>query len=611
MDRISNRLLLIAPGQAPTEVLTQLRELGCDVTVASSGDALDQLAADTIDLVILCAGKTAAADASLMQQLRQSERLSERPIVLYDSTGGTARCLELGADDVLPVPLTANAIRLRLRPWLEQKQLRDRLAEQAKLLAYTSRLADDLRTVVLPLGAALSVEKPFERLLERVLTEAQALCNAEGGTFYLRTPEDQLKFAIVRNEALHIAFGGAKGTEAPFAPLHLNNAEGKPNSKYVAVHTAVTGQTVNIPDVYNASGFDFSGTRHVDKQYNYRTVSCLTIPLKNNENMVLGVLQLLNAKDRGTGAVIPFDSYSQQVVESLASQAAVALNNELLLERQKQFLRIERDLQIGRDIQAGFLPRELPQPSGWEIAARFQPAWEVGGDFYDVFPLSPGHVGLLIADVCNKGVGAALFMALFRSLLRALSQQGLSRELAGLAAGGGASGMTAKRLTGLLIDLNTLSTVAVANNYVAITHAEACMFATVFFGVMDTTTGELTYVNAGHDAPAVIGPKGVKERLELTGQAVGITPNVDYSIEKTKLDPGDMLFAYTDGVTEARSPTRKFFTERRLLTLLEEPAPSAVALLDRVESNVREFIATADPFDDITMLAVRRIPPGS
>jgi sigma-B regulation protein RsbU (phosphoserine phosphatase) len=487
---------------------------------------------------------------------------------------------------------------------------RDQVESHAQRLQEAERLANDLKAVVLPLGVALSGEKRFERLMERILLEAQAVCNADAGTFYLRTPDKKLKFTILRNNSLAIAIGGTTGKEVTWPDLPLYDEDGKPNHRTVATYVGLQGTSVNIPDIYHTEGFDFSGARAFDERNNYRSISSLTVPLKNNDNEVIGVLQLLNAQDRQTKAVIAFDAYAQLVVESLASQAAVALNNQLLLDRQKKFVQFERELQIGRQIQTGFLPASLPELPGWQIAARFRPARDVSGDFYDVFPLSDVHYGLVVADVCNKGVGAALFMTLFRSLIRAFSQQTLSRELAASLTQDSAPGkVSARQLTNLLVQLNCLTTVVLTNNYVSHTHADAFMFVTLFFGVLDITTGALTYVNGGHDAPAVIGPDGVKERLEPTGPVVGMLPTAEYEINKTVLEPGDVLLGYTDGVTEARGPHGEFFTEKRLLAILnEQPVASAGGLLDRIDVSLQSFIAGADPFDDITMLAVRRAP---
>ena len=455
----------------------------------------------------------------------------------------------------------------------------------------------------------MSAEKSLDRLLERILVEAQGICNADAGTFYLRTEDDQLRFSIMRTDSLGVALGGSTGQDIPFPPLPLRDAEtGEPNKRNVATYVALEGQTVNIPDVYNAAGFDFSGTRIFDKQNNYRSTSSLTMPLKNHDGEVIGVIQLLNAMDTKTGEVIAFESYAQQVVESLASQASVALNNKLLMDRQQQLLQFERDLQIGRKIQAGFLPHSLPKLPNWEIAARFVPAREVSGDFYDVFRLPGGYLALVMADVCNKGVGAALFMALFRSLLRAFAQQQSTRELAAGFAEEQQVVSSDQRLAKLITELGVLYTVTLTNNYVAHTHSDAFMFVTLFFGVLSPDTGELTYVNAGHDSPAILGPNGVKERLEHTGPVVGVLPDAEYDISRTVIEPGDMLYAYTDGVSEARSLDGSFFTEDRLLSLISQPQSTALGLLDLVESELVAHKGEAAQFDDITMLAVRRSP---
>jgi phosphoserine phosphatase RsbU/P len=134
------------------------------------------------------------------------------------------------------------------------------------------------------------------------------------------------------------------------------------------------------------------------------------------------------------------------------------------------------------------------------------------------------------------------------------------------------------------------------------------MFATTFFAVLDPATGQLNYVNGGHNPPVLIGADGIKDRLKPTGPAPGILPNVDYHIGQAQMEPGDILFTFTDGVTDAKNPAGQMFTEKRMLALIEPPAESARALLDRVDDAVRAHISTANQFDDITMLAARRSP---
>ncbi len=449
-------------------------------------------------------------------------------------------------------------------------------------LQSSSKLADDLIHVILPIGIALSGEKNFDRLLERILIHAKALCNADGGTLYLRDG-DRLRFAIMRNDSLNIATGGTTGKEVRYPHLDLHEATGQPDYHHVASYVALRGHSISIPDIYDAKEFDFSGTRSFDEKNHYRSISTFTTPLKSHDGDVIGVLQLLNAQDPGTGRVIPFDTYMQQLVEALASQAAVALNNRMLLERQKELLRYENELRIGQQIQASFLPDTLPQPAGWEIAATFHPAHEVAGDFYDAFDLgATGKIALIIGDVCDKGVGAALFMALTRSLIRAFAE--LNRE--------GDAGLK--------------HSIQLTNDYILRNHMQANMFVTLFCGVLDPTSGQLTYVNSGHNPPVTLSGGAVKARLRPTGPAVGMFLGIDPAVHQVILEPGDMLLAFTDGITEARDSGGGFFTEQRLLSLLEPPAPSAAALLKRIEESVRAYVGPANQSDDITMIAARR-----
>jgi phosphoserine phosphatase RsbU/P len=277
----------------------------------------------------------------------------------------------------------------------------------------------------------------------------------------------------------------------------------------------------------------------------------------------------------------PFDATLLQArVES-------SLAVKRLHDREHAYARsLERELEIGRTIQRGFLPAELPVAPGWELAARFRPARQVAGDFYDAFPMAgPDEtrpIGLVVADVCDKGVGAALFMALFRSLLRA-GAQSLPPDVS---------------------EKGLLRVVSTVNDYIATTHDRANMFATVFFGVLDPTTRHLRYVNAGHDAPLVVG-RGGRRRLEPTGPALGLMPGVPFAVETIALAAGDTLAAFTDGVADAQSATGEFFTEARLLDMLAAPSPSVEALLDAVDTALAAHTEGAEPFDDITLLAAR------
>ncbi|MBI5647350.1 MAG: SpoIIE family protein phosphatase [Ignavibacteriae bacterium] len=255
------------------------------------------------------------------------------------------------------------------------------------------------------------------------------------------------------------------------------------------------------------------------------------------------------------------------------------------LTARDQLVSVRQELSIGRTIQESFLPDSLPQPEGWEIDARFRPAREVAGDFYDGFCLEGSdRVGLVIADVCDKGVGAALFMALIRSLIRAFSESILTGE--------GPSSMAIQR----------------TNDYLLRNHLNANMFATLFFAVLHPTENRFVWMNGGHNPPIHMKNDGTKELLKPTSPAVGMFPNVVFNSKEITIEPGEFVFAFTDGVPEARDSSGAFFGEHRLEALLEQPASSAKEVVDRMMNALDEHIGTAKQYDDITMYCVRRLP---
>jgi serine phosphatase RsbU (regulator of sigma subunit) len=246
---------------------------------------------------------------------------------------------------------------------------------------------------------------------------------------------------------------------------------------------------------------------------------------------------------------------------------------------------LERELEIGRQIQRDFLPDALPQPPGWEIAAAFHPARQVAGDFYDAFLLEDGRVALAMGDVCDKGVGAALFMSLFRSHIRSHAE---------LHGAGTPAGPAAR------------SIVALTNDYIARTHGRSNMFATIFFGILDPRSGELAWVNGGQEPPAVRRRDGSVERLPPTGPAVGAMPGMEFEARTVGLGPRELLLAFTDGASEARSPAGKLYGEDSVVGILEAAPAGAAALLERVVAGVRAHEDGAEPIDDLTLIAVRR-----
>ena len=278
------------------------------------------------------------------------------------------------------------------------------------------------------------------------------------------------------------------------------------------------------------------------------------------------------------------------------------------LREWERIKKIEFEMEKGQKIQRDFLPSTIPHLRDWNIATCFFPAGKVSGDFYDVFKLSDGNLGLVIADVCDKGVGSALYMALFRSLIRVFAEQAAFSDpkmTTQLYQTWQANSTLASSLDERQI--LRLSAVPFTNDYIAKTHGDEGMFATLFYGVLNPDTGILCYINGGHEPLYLINSNGVKQKINPTGPAVGLWPDTNYNIGQIKMEPGDMLIGYTDGVTEARSPADEVFTRNRLRSLIEQPFATASETLERVKSNLFAFIDIAPRNDDVTMLAVERV----
>jgi HD-GYP domain-containing protein (c-di-GMP phosphodiesterase class II) len=188
------------------------------------------------------------------------------------------------------------------------------------------------------IGTALSAERDTTRLLEMILLGAKELTCADGGTLYSVQEDDTVKMEILRTDSLDFAMGGTTDKPIPFDPIPLYDGDGQANHHMVVTHAVLNDCTVNIPDAYDAEGFDFSGTKKFDANTGYRSTSFLTVPMKDHEGKIIGVLQLLNAQDDNCNSIIPFNETAQQLAESLASQAAIALTNRHLIDDLKNLL---------------------------------------------------------------------------------------------------------------------------------------------------------------------------------------------------------------------------------------------------------------------------------
>lgn len=270
------------------------------------------------------------------------------------------------------------------------------------------------------------------------------------------------------------------------------------------------------------------------------------------------------------------------------------------------------ELAIGKRIQSSFLPTHLPQVEGWKVDVRFQSAREVAGDFYDIFPVSNGkRLGFVVADVCDKGVGAAMYMAIFRTLLRAFASQNFSTNLTDAISTLGTPPSNEESFLRRRTSLSTgalplQNAIHLTNQYIARTHGDSNMFATVFFGALNPLDGNLLYINAGHEPPMVLSHGKVIQRLEPTGPAVGLLDTLSFEMKEINLEHGQSLLVYTDGIVDARDAYDRPFGEERLIEEIGRFSKSTAAVMEQVMQAVAGHILDQEQFDDLTLLSLYR-----
>ncbi len=302
----------------------------------------------------------------------------------------------------------------------------------------------------------------------------------------------------------------------------------------------------------------------------------LAVPLVSQGELI-GVLNLgprLSEQD--------YSSDDRKLLDNLAAQAAPALRvGQLVREQQAEAAtrqRFEQELEVAKLIQQNFLPKQLPELSGWQVAAYYRPAREVGGDFYDVIPLPDDQVGFVVGDVTDKGVPAALVMAATRSVLRASAQRIVE------------PGLVLERV----------------NEHLCPDMPEK-MFVTCLYGVLEPETGRFRFANAGHDLPYVKTAQG-SEELRARGMPLGLMPGMPYEEKETVLAPGDSLLLHSDGVVEAHDPERVMFGFPRLKQAVAD-YPGGGELIDRILADLHEHTGPgAEQEDDITMVTLQRSP---
>ncbi len=330
-----------------------------------------------------------------------------------------------------------------------------------------------------------------------------------------------------------------------------------------------TNDARNDPRFYSA----------VDDGTGFTTAALMAAPLIVN-NRVIGVIEVSNKAGS-------FTQGDLNLLSTIARTAAMAIENARLFQVAVEKGRIERELQVAREVQASLIPLQTPQIAGWDIAALWQPARVVSGDFYDFIPLNvePARTGkptltMVLGDVSDKGMPAALFMALARSTLRASAT---------------ATSSPAECIT--------------RANRVICADAANGMFVSLFYAELDPTTGTCTYVNAGHNPPLLY-RAGEGQVLELTrtGLVLGIDEDFDFRQQTVQMQPGDFMVLYTDGVTDATDGAAQSFGDENLRRALgEQRSASAAEIVGGLERAIANFAGPAAQFDDITVVVAKRL----
>ena len=464
-----------------------------------------------------------------------------------------------------------------------KKELR-RLKSEKAVLQVQSRLLENF----VSFARSSAKDRVLTKLLRKTLEVSSELSGADKGSLFLLDKNGAVTDSILTREDI--------------TPERRSKIIGQVFDKGLAGWVIRNRKVGLIVDTRKDS-------RWVDLPNQPYTVgSALAVPILRGEDL-LGIITLLHEQ------CAHFNEEAADLMLLTAGQIGSALENARLYSKlnksyrslEKAKLKIEaysqaldKEMEKGKKIQQDFLPGQIPQIDGWEIATYFHPARQVSGDFYDAFLLPDKRIGLVIADVCDKGVGSALFMALFRSLIRVFSGK---ISLRGVSVPGSGT-IGPDRSVEFLSE--ALHAVSLTNDYIAEEHGEEGMFATMFFGILDPKNGTLAYVNGGHEPPLIINQSGVRKRLKTTGPVVGIIPAIEYRIREIQIEPGEIWIGYTDGVTEALSPEEKLFGKKRFLSVLQKPASTASKLIEQIKIELFNHIDNAPQFDDITMLAVHR-----
>jgi sigma-B regulation protein RsbU (phosphoserine phosphatase) len=404
---------------------------------------------------------------------------------------------------------------------------------------------------LLRVSKALATEIRLDDLLQVIVEKAAEVMDADRATLFL--------YDESRNELW------SKTTQR----LEIKEIR-LPLGVGIAGTVAETRTPINIPDAYADARFD----PDFDKETGYRTRSILCLPLIGNGDRLIGVIQVLNKKDREV-----FNEADESLLGGLSAHITVALERARLIEAYVEKQRMEETLKLAHDIQMSMVPKifpPFPDRSEFDIFATLAPAKEVGGDFYDFFFIDNDHLCFAVGDVSGKGVPASLFMAVTKTLFRAT------------ASNGGTPGQILARLNAEICRDN-----------------DSCMFVTLFCAILNIRTGQVDYGNGGHNPPYYLHQRGVSPLENPGGRVLGLVEQSPYASGRMILAPGEALLLYTDGVTEAMNPSETLYSDQRLEQFLGTNRGSAPRqIIGDLIGDVKQFAGGAPQSDDITVLAL-------
>jgi sigma-B regulation protein RsbU (phosphoserine phosphatase) len=423
------------------------------------------------------------------------------------------------------------------------------------LPASESRETSERLALLYALSQTFNSSIDLDEVLNRVMDEVIVITRAERGFMMLYDENGHLTFSVARGMDQHIIHD-------PQFQISLSVVE----------KVARSGQAVIASDAQLDPRFNMSQSVRL---LGLRSILCVPLRLKERS---LGAIFVDHRVQAGIFAQADLD-----LLNAVANSAATAIENARLYKIAVEKTRLEHELQMARQVQASLLPTETPQLPGWEFVAHWMPARQVAGDYFD-FILEPnGQLGMVVADVSDKGMPAALFMALTRSIVRASLDATLSPR----------------------------ERIQRANRLIC-ADAQSGMFVTLFYACLDATRNQLTYVNGGHNPPLFFrmgkrAGQGALSRLARTGMALGVDAEASYEERTLDLNPGDFLVLYTDGVTDALNANGQSFDMDRLERVaLENRDRSAADISAALENAIQVFIGDAPLFDDITLLIARR-----